>query len=417
MLSHSTLDATQIRAEFPILRPDRDGKQVVYLDSAASSQKPTAVLAAMEDYYRDHYANVHRGVYRLAEESTEAYDRARRKVASLFGVADGDQLIFVRNTTEAINLVASAWGGANLRPDDIVLLTEMEHHSNLVPWQLVSERTGAELAFIGIDDQGRLRLDDLEEQLGTSKVKLVALTHVSNMLGTINPVEEVIAKAHAAGALVLIDGAQGAPHLPVNLDRLGADFYAFSGHKMCGPMGSGMLYGRRELLEAMPPYMGGGDMIRTVELHRSTWADIPSKFEAGTPSVADAVGLGAACDFLAGLTMDAIHQHERELTRYAYDRLAGLPGLTIYGPGPDERAGVISFNVGQVHPHDVATVLDSQGIAVRAGHHCTQPLHRRLGLDASVRASFYVYNTEQDVDRLIEALGQVYRIFDRETAG
>ena len=416
MTSTTGLNPAATRQDFPILRAPVGDDRLVYLDSAASSQKPAAVLDALQNYYREDYANVHRGVYKLAERSTEAYEQARSSVAGFFGVADDGQVIFVRNTTEAINLVAASWGGANLGPDDVVVTSVMEHHSNLVPWQLVCERTGAQIEFIGIDERGRLRLDDLDRHLNSGRVKLVAITHVSNMLGTVNPIEEIIARAHAAGALVLIDGAQSAPHMPLDLEALGVDFFACSAHKMCGPMGAGLLYGRRELLEAMPPYTGGGEMIRVVELRRSNWADLPQKFEAGTPSVADAVGFGAACDYLASISMDAIHAHERQLTRYAYEQLRELPALTIYGPEPDERGGVIAFNIGQVHPHDMATVLDGENVAVRAGHHCTQPLHEHLGLTASVRASFYLYNTVEDVDQLLAALERVYEIFDQETA-
>lgn len=409
------MNSAAIREDFPILRTPEGGERITYLDSAASSQKPEAVLEAMSRYYREDYANVHRGVYKLAERSTEAYEQARKSVARFFGVEDDGQVIFVRNTTEAINLVAASWGSANLSPGDLVVTSVMEHHSNLVPWQLICKRTGATLEFIEIDEQGRLNLDDLDRHLATGRVKLVAITHVSNMLGTVNPVEEIIARAHAAGALVLIDGAQSAPHMPIDLESLGVDFFACSAHKMCGPMGAGMLYGRRELLEAMPPYMGGGEMIRIVELRRSTWADIPQKFEAGTPSVADAVGFGAACDYLASISMEAIHEHERQLTQYAYDQLKELPAISIYGPRPESRGGVIAFNIGRVHPHDMATVLDGENVAVRAGHHCTQPLHERLDLAASVRASFYLYNTIDDVDRLLTALERVYEIFDLET--
>jgi cysteine desulfurase / selenocysteine lyase len=407
----TSLDPVEIRNQFPILRPDDSGKRVIYLDSAASSQKPEAVLRAMSSYYEKDYANVHRGVYQLAERSTEAYDQARSKVARFLGVQDEGEIIFVRNTTEAINLVAYTWATSSLKEGDLIVTSEMEHHSNLVPWQMVCQRTGADMAFIRVDDQGQLALDDLETHLRSGRVRLVAVNHVSNMLGTINPIETIIERAHAAGALVLIDGAQGAPHLKLDLDSLGADFYTCSGHKMLGPMGSGVLYGKRALLEAMPPFMGGGDMIRTVELTRSTWADLPSKFEAGTPSVADAVGLGAACDYLSEIGMDAIGLHEHVLTTYAYEQMLELPELDIYGPPADKRAGVISFNIGDVHPHDVASLLDEHQIAVRAGHHCTQPLHAKLELNASVRASFYAYNTVEDVDKLIDGLRYVRTIF------
>lgn len=406
-----TLDPTTIRDQFPILRPNARGERIAYLDSAASSQKPEAVLSAMQTYYQNDYANVHRGVYRLAEQSTEAYDQARNQVARFFGVDDAGQIIFVRNTTEAINLVAQSWGSANLSEDDTIVTSVMEHHSNLVPWQLAAERTGASMEFIGLDGEGRLNLDDLDSYLATGTVKIVALTHVSNMLGTINPVEAVIERAHRAGALVLIDGAQSAPHMPVDLASLGADFYACSGHKMCGPMGSGILFGRRAILESMPPYMGGGDMIRTVGLRESTWADLPAKFEAGTPSVADAVGMGAACEFLSEITLETIHEHEAELTAYAFEQLQELPEITIYGPQPSERAGVIAFNFGDVHSHDVATILDESNVAVRAGHHCTQPLHAQLGITASARASFYAYNTREDVDQLVDGLRRIRSIF------
>jgi cysteine desulfurase / selenocysteine lyase len=409
--SDRQLAVAGLRDRFPILRPGSDGKRVIYLDSAASSQKPDYVLDAMDHYYRNDNANVHRGVYQLAERATEAYDQARAKVARFLGVQDEAEIIFVRNTTEAINLVAYTWASANLGRGDVIVTTEMEHHSNLVPWQLACERTGARLEFIRVDDEGLLIIEDLQQHLATGNVKLVALNHVSNMLGTVNPVEQVIDLAHAAGALVLIDGAQSTPHLPLDLDSLGADFYTCSGHKMCGPMGSGVLHGKRPILEAMPPFLGGGDMIRTVELRSSTWADLPSKFEAGTPSVADAVGLGAACDFLSEIGMRAVLEHERALTRYAYQQMMELPELEIYGPQVEDRAGVIAFNIGDVHPHDVASLLDEHQIAVRAGHHCTQPLHSKLNLTASVRASFYVYNTEEDVDHLIDGLRYVRTIF------
>lgn len=405
------LDPEALRNQFPILRPDAAGNRTIFLDSGASSQKPDAVLEAMDSYYRHDNANVHRGVYKLADRATEAFEQARANVARFLGVADDAEIIFTRNTTEAINLVAYSWAMSTLGPGDVIVTTEMEHHSNLVPWQLACSRTGARIEIIRIDDQGQLILDDLDAHLATGRVKLVALCHVSNMLGTINPVETIIAKAHQAGALVLIDGAQGAPHIPLELDKLGADFYALSGHKMCGPMGSGVLHGKREILEAMPPFLGGGSMIRTVGLHESTWAELPAKFEAGTPSVADAVGLGAACNFLSDVGMSAVLAHEHALTEYAYGQLVELPDLTIYGPPSADRAGVISFNLANAHPHDVASLLDEHNIAVRAGHHCTQPLHDRYGLTASVRASFYLYNTTEDVDRLIDGLRYVRTIF------
>jgi cysteine desulfurase/selenocysteine lyase len=412
----STLNPHQIREQFPILRTQANGIRLAYLDSAASSQKPEPVLAAMEDYYRNDYANVHRGVYRLAERSTEAYERARERVAHFFNISDTGEIVFVRNTTEAINLVAYSWAATTLGPGDIIVSSVAEHHSNIVPWQIIASRTGAEIAFIDIDEDGRLRLDQLDEQLATGQVRLVAVQHVSNMLGTIHPVEDIIARAHAGGSLVLLDGAQSAPHMVVDLSALGADFYACSGHKMCGPMGSGVLYGRRGLLEAMPPFLGGGDMIRKVELSGSSWADLPAKFEAGTPSVADAVGLGAACEYLSGLGLDNLAAHEHALTEYAYAQLRELPGIEIYGPPPSERAGVIAFNLAGAHPHDIGSILDEDDIAIRAGHHCTQPLHDRLGLTASARASFYAYNSFEDVDRLVAGLERVGAIFGNNGA-
>ncbi|HET9014918.1 MAG TPA: cysteine desulfurase [Thermomicrobiaceae bacterium] len=408
---HDTYDVARVRADFPVLSQPVHGKPLIYLDSAASSQKPAAVIAALDDYYRTSNANIHRGVYWLSEQATAAYDDARARVARFINAPHPRECIFVRNTTEAINLVAQSWGRANLGPGDTVVLTVLEHHSDIVPWQLIAAERGATLRWVDVDDQGRLRLEDLDRYLATERVKLVGVTHVANALGTINPVAEIVARAHAAGALVLLDGAQSVPHMPVDVRALGVDFLAFSGHKMLGPMGIGVLWGRRALLEAMPPFLGGGDMIRTVTLEGSTWADLPAKFEAGTPSVGDAVGLGAAIDYLSGLGMDAVRAHERELIEYALERLPGVPDLTLYGPEGEDRAGVISFNLGDVHPHDVASILDGEGVAVRAGHHCAQPLMHRLGVDATTRASFYVYNTTDDVDRLADALQTVRRIF------
>jgi cysteine desulfurase/selenocysteine lyase len=414
--TNAVLDPYAVREHFPILRSGAHGRPLTYLDSAASSQKPEAVLSAMRSYYECDYANVHRGVYALAERSTAAYELARRQVAAFFGVGRERQVIFVRNTSEAINLVAHSWGGATLGPGDIVVLSEMEHHSNLVPWQLIAARTGATLEFIGIDDDGRLRLADLDRHLATGRVRMVSVCHVSNVLATINPVEEIIDRAHTARALVMLDGAQAAPHLPVDLTALDVDFYAASGHKMCGPMGAGMLYGKLELLEAMPPYMGGGDMIRAVSLRESTWADLPAKFEAGTPSVADAVGFGAACDYLSALGMQRVHAHEVALTGYAYERLREVPDLTIYGPPPAGRSGAVAFTIAGVHPHDIASILNQDGVCIRVGHHCAQPLHARLGIAASARASFYVYNTTEDVDRLVEGLRRARTTFDAYSA-
>ncbi len=405
------LDVDRLRADFPILRQTARGKPLVYLDSAASSQKPEKVIEALSDYYRTTNANIHRGVYELSEKSTQVYDEARAKVAALINASSPRECIFVRNTTEGINLVASSWGRANLQPGDEILLTILEHHSNLVPWQIIAAERGAKLRFIDIDDDGRLKLDQLDDCLASGRVKLVAVTQVSNSLGTINPVEEIAQKVHAAGALVLIDGAQSVPHMPVDVQALGADFLAFSGHKMLGPMGIGVLYGRRALLEAMPPYMGGGDMIRTVELEQSTYADLPEKFEAGTPSVADAVGLGSAIDYLNGVGLVEMRQHEKDIVRYALASMREVPDIQLFGPEGNDRAGVISFAVGDVHPHDIASILDGEGIAVRAGHHCTQPLMNRLGVVATTRASVYLYNDEQDVDRLIDGIMTVRKIF------
>ncbi len=384
---------------------------MVYLDSAASSQKPAAVINALANFYRTTNANIHRGVYELSELSTAAYDEARDKIANFINAASPRECIFVRNTTEGLNLVASSWGRANLNDGDEIVLTVLEHHSNIVPWQLIARERGATLRFIDIDDDGRLRLEQLDDYLQSGKVKLVGVTQVSNALGTINPIADIARKVHAAGALMLVDGAQSVPHMPVDVQALGADFLAFSGHKMLGPMGSGVLYGRRDLLEAMPPYMAGGDMIRSVELYESTWADLPQKFEAGTASVADAVGLGVAADYLSDIGMAQTRQHEKEIVRYALASLREVPDVTLYGPEGDDRAGVVSFGVGDVHPHDIASILDGEGIAVRAGHHCAQPLMTRLGLTATARASFYLYNDESDVDRLVDGIMTVRRVF------
>ncbi|MBN1178966.1 MAG: cysteine desulfurase [Anaerolineae bacterium] len=400
------MDAERIRADFPILSCRTNDKPLIFLDSAASSQKPAAVLEAMDAAYRTCYANVHRGVYALSEEATRYYEEARDKVTAFINAAAREEVIFTRNATESINLVAYAWGRKALGPGDRILATEMEHHSNIVPWQLLAQETGAELRYLPITDAGELQLDALDDLLD-ERVKLMAFTLMSNVLGTITPAAEIVRRAHAVGATVLVDGAQGVPHLPVDVQALGCDFLAFSAHKMCGPTGIGVLYGRRALLEAMPPFLGGGDMIRRVELHRATWNDLPWKFEAGTPPIVEGIGLGAAVDYLNRLGMDAIAAHERDTARYAMERLSALPGLHIVGPPADRRGGVIAFTFRAIHPHDLAHLLDTEGIAVRAGHHCAQPLHARLGLNATTRASFYVYNTRADADRLAEGLEHV----------
>lgn len=403
--------AEDIRKDFPILSRQVHGKPLVYLDSTASSQKPLAVIEAMSTYYETTHANVHRGVYEISEEATAKMEKARVKTARFINARQSKQVIFTRNTTESINLVAYSWGYVNIKAGDVIVLTEMEHHSNLVPWQMLAHRTGARLEFVPITDDGLLRLD-VYEQLLKQQPKLVAFAHMSNVLGTINPAREMIAQAHAAGALVLLDAAQSVPHMPVDVQALDVDFLCFSAHKMLGPTGIGVLYGKRDLLEAMPPFMGGGDMIRTVGLRESTWNDLPWKFEAGTPAIAEAIGLGAAVDYLNALGMENVLQHEQSITAYAMEQLRQVPGLTMYGPDTVQRGGVISFTLGDIHPHDLASILDQEvGIAIRAGHHCAQPLMERFGLSATARASFYVYTIESDVDTLVQGLHKALEIF------
>ena len=410
----AALDVRAIRADFPILSREIHGKPLAFLDSAASSQKPNAVIEAMSHYYRTTHANVHRGVYTLSEEATAQYEDARKKVARFIGAKSSREIILTRNTTESINLVTQAWGRANLKPGDEILLTELEHHSNIVPWQLIAKETRAKVRYLPVDGQGVLQLDALDTLL-TDRTKILAFTLMSNMLGTITPATEIVRRAKAAGALTLIDAAQGVPHMPVDVQALGCDFLAFSGHKMCGPTGIGVLYGRRELLEAMPPFMGGGDMIRRVTFEDAEWNELPWKFEAGTPAIAEGIGLGAAVDYLSGLGMDAVRAHEREITAYALERLAEVPTVTIYGPtDPDIRGGVATFNLGEIHPHDVAAVLDTEGIAIRAGHHCAMPLHQKFGLTATSRASFYIYTLPEEVDRLIDGLYKAKSIYARK---
>lgn len=403
-------DVAEVRAQFPILARLVHGKPLVYLDSTASSQKPQVVIDRLATYYAQGNANVHRGVHTLSEEATAAFEGSRAKVARFINASSSKEIIWTRNATEAINLVAYSWGSANLKPGDEVLITEMEHHSNIVPWQLACQRTGATLRYVPVDDEGFLRLDLLPTLL-TPRTRLFAFTAMSNVLGTINPVAELTAAAHAVGAIALVDGAQSVPHLAVDVQALGADFLAFSGHKMCGPTGIGVLYGRRELLEAMPPFMGGGDMIKEVHLDGSRWNTLPWKFEAGTPAIAEAIALGAAVDFLSTLGMAAIQAHEHALVSYAMQQLQQVEGLHILGPGADQRGGVAAFTLGDIHPHDLAAILDGEGVAIRAGHHCAQPLHERYGLPASARASFYLYNTLAEVDQLAAALDKAREMF------
>jgi len=404
------LNVGEIRKDFPILSQRVNGHRLVYLDNAASSQRPRAVLDALVTYYERDHANVHRGIHELSTRATQAYERARRTTARFIGAKDAHEIVFVRGTTEAINLVASAWGPENLSAGDEILLTVLEHHSNIVPWQLLARRTGARLKWLDIDDGGRLRLDQLDDLL-TDRTRLVCVTHVSNSLGTINPVAEVVEAAHRRGALALVDGAQAAPHLTLDVAALDCDFYAFSGHKMCGPTGIGVLWGRRELLEEMPPYQGGGEMIEIVGLDESTYKSAPHKFEAGTPNIAGAVALGAAVDYLTEIGLERVHAHEADLVAYAVERCGQLRQFRALGPLGDDRAGVLSFELGGIHPHDMGQVLNDQGIAVRAGHHCNQPLMRRLGLGATTRASFYLYNDRDDVEALFEGLKVALEFF------
>ena len=408
------LDAVALRADFPLFERDFGGRRLAYLDSAATSLKPRVVAEAVNDYLTRYSANVHRGIYQIGEEATAAYERARVTIARFINAPDAHEIVMVRNATEAINLVAYSWGRRHIERADTIVLTEQEHHSNLVPWQLLTQERDADLEFVPFDDEGLLNLDSYDVLLRT-RPKLVSFAQISNGLGTINPAQEMTRRAHEAGALVLIDGAQAVPHEPVDVQALGCDFYVFSGHKALGPPGSGALWARRELLEEMPPFMGGGEMIREVHLRRTTFNDVPFKFEAGTPDIAAAIGLGAALEYLSQIGMERVRAHERELTDYALEILPGaVSGLRIYGPRSSaQRGGIITFNLEGVHAHDLATLLDREAIAVRAGHHCTQPLHERLGETATARASFSVYSDRDDIDRLVEGLAKVQRIFSR----
>jgi cysteine desulfurase/selenocysteine lyase len=408
-----TLNVQKIRKDFPILKRQVHGVPLVYLDNAATSQKPRQVIDALVYYYENTNANIHRAVHTLGEEATAAYEGAREKVRAFINAPGAESVIFTRNTTEAINLVAYSWGRANISEGDEILLTQMEHHSNLIPWQRLAKEKGATVRYVPVTPQGTLELNGLEN-LFDARTKMMALPHVSNSLGTINPVEKIAVEARRRGVMLLVDGAQGAPHLPVDVQAIGADFYAFSAHKMLGPTGVGVLYGRRELLEEMEPFLGGGEMIRKVTFEGATWNDLPWKFEAGTPNIADVIAFGAAIDYLSDLGMDNVRQHEAEITAYALDRMASIPDIILYGP-PDaaERGGVVSFNFPGLHPHDIGTVLDTHGVAIRSGHHCTQPLMRCLGISGTARASFYVYNTPQEVDALVDATKAAVAFFSK----
>jgi len=405
------LDARLLRADFPVFEHPIRGKPLAYLDSASSTQKPRQVLDELRTFYETSYANVHRGVYDLAERSTAAFEGAREKVRAYVNAPSAREVIFTRSTTEALNLVAYAWGLENLGPGDVVVITELEHHANFVPWQFVAERTGAAFRHIPIDDLGELQLDALDELAASGRVKVVANNLVSNTLGTINPVEKLAAWAHEQGAIMVVDAAQAAPHRIVDVQALGCDFLAFSSHKLCGPSGVGALWGKAELLEEMSPFNFGGEMIRSVSLEKTTWNELPYKFEAGTPAIAEAVGFGAALDYVSAIGLPAIEAHEHELVAYAMERLEEIPGLKVFGPPADRRTGIVSFDLEGIHPHDIAQVLDFEGIAVRAGHHCTQPLMTRLGVVATTRASFYLYSLRDEVDRLIDGLHKVRKVF------
>jgi cysteine desulfurase/selenocysteine lyase len=406
-----TLDAHAVRADFPIFEQLIHGKPLAFLDSAASSQKPRQMLDAMHSFYTTSYANVHRGVYVLAERATAALESSREKVRAFVNAPDAREIIFVRNATEAINLVAYAWGMSNLGPGDVVIVSELEHHSNFVPWQYIAQRTGAQMRMLPLTDEGELDLDKLDGLAESGTVKIVATNHVSNSIGTINPVRRLADWAHERGAIFVCDAAQSAPHIALDVQALDVDFLAISGHKMCGPSGIGALWGRGDLLLKMEPFLTGGHMISSVRLEKTTWGELPHKFEAGTAPMAEAVGLAAAIDYLQAVGLDAIEAHEHELAEYALGRLSELPGITLYGPPADRRAGIVSFNVEGIHPHDVAQILDMQGVAIRAGHHCCQPLMQKLGVAATNRASFYLYTVREEIDQLVDGLHTVRKVF------
>jgi cysteine desulfurase / selenocysteine lyase len=409
--SAKALDVERLRADFAVFDELVNGKPVAYLDSASSTQKPRQVLDAMREFYEHSYANVHRGVYTLAERATEGYEGAREKVRAYINAPSNREVIFTRSATEALNLIAYSWGLENLGEGDVVVITELEHHANFVPWQFIAKKTGAQFAHIPIDDAGELQLDALDEIATRGNVKVVANNLVSNTLGTINPVEKLAAWAHEHGAIMVVDAAQAAPHRHIDVQALGCDFLAFSSHKVCGPSGAGALWGRRELLDAMQPFNFGGEMIRSVSLERTSWNELPYKFEAGTPAIAEAYGFGVALDYVSEVGLEAIEAHERELVVHAMEELAEIPGVRIFGPPAARRTGIVSFEVASVHPHDVAQILNWEGVAVRAGHHCTQPLMTRLGVAATTRASFYLYSTHEEIDRLVAGLLKVKETF------
>ena len=405
------LDAKKLRADFPIFEQEINGKPLAYLDSAVSTHKPRQVLDKLRDFYETSYANVHRGVYTLSERSTAEYEGARQKIADYVNASSPREIVFVRGATEALNLVAYAWGLVNLKPGDLVVVTELEHHSNFVPWQYMAKRTGATLRMIELDENGELDLSVLDAIAAEGNVKVVANNLVSNALGTINPIEKLSAWAHEQGAIMVVDGAQAAPHKAIDVQALGCDFFAFSAHKMCGPTSVGALWGRLELLESMEPFHFGGHMIRKVTLEETTWGEVPAKYEAGTQPIAEAVGFGAAVDYVNAIGVEAIEGHEHELTVYALDKLGEIPDIKLYGPPADRRAGIVSFNLGDIHPHDVAQVLDADGVAIRAGHHCCQPLMHKLGVAATNRASFYLYTLPDEIDRLVDGLHKARKVF------
>ena len=413
MQKTGSIDVERIRQDFPILkRKVSGGKPLVYLDNAATTQKPLAVIDAIHDYYTNYNSNIHRAVHQLAEEATLAFEKTREKLAKFVNASSNEEIIFTRNATEAINLVAYSWGRSNIQKDDRIVISEIEHHSNIVPWQILTSEKGAHLDYIGVDDNGHLKMEEYEKYLASGKVKLVSVSHMSNVLGTIVPVNEIIKMSHEKGIPVLVDGAQSVPHMKVDVQKMDCDFMAFSAHKMLGPTGVGVLYVKRELLEKMPPFMGGGDMIKEVHKYETRYNDLPYKFEGGTPNIADVIGFGAAIDYLNDLGMDKVRGHEIDLTKYALDAISGVKGITLYGPpDPNQRGGVVSFNIGDIHPHDLATIMNDHGVAIRSGHHCAQVLMERLDVAATSRASFYIYNTKEEIDTFIGALHEARRLF------